>query len=540
MSLKFTVLLLVLDIIACISAKNDYGKIVLANVFFRHGDRTPLETYPNDPYNAVDTYWPEGLGQLTEVAAVRQRLVSPQQIHRVLSVFCRWVGSRNTPLVNISAADTPGVVCLPQVGREQQYALGQYLRCRYTGLCLFAAGGWVGSSNTPLVNISAEDTPGVVCFLQGVVCLLQVGREQQYALGQHLRRIYSDLLPEVYSYKDLYVKSEDDDRCVMSAECSLFALYPPLYNTSSGKNIVFQPIPIHTVPASQDPVSAEHLMWDNHPFKSYARDPYRTNSIIKVLEISVSLVGWMWPTGSEFANPRLKCSCDLFLSLSRTLTGQVSTEMQSHVRYIEQILCMIGQMGGVISQDLHNLTLPNWTAKYYPEPLQVINQFYWYLGVAGTKELQKVAIGSFLNEMVGNMVAKKNGTLSPDRKMFLYPGHDYTISDTFLALDIYDGVRVPCASFASIELRLKDNSHYVLITYSNSTTQDPYIMKLPNCDELCPFDTFLKIVQPMLVTDFNSECAKAPGSQEDWAIPIQNLPEEWKICFASSTNTTPN
>ncbi|CAG2056316.1 unnamed protein product, partial [Timema podura] len=35
-------------------------------VFFRHGDRTPLETYPNDPYNAVDIYWPEGLGQLTE------------------------------------------------------------------------------------------------------------------------------------------------------------------------------------------------------------------------------------------------------------------------------------------------------------------------------------------------------------------------------------------------------------------------------------------------------------------------------------------
>nr|CAD7437444.1 unnamed protein product [Timema bartmani] len=501
---------------------------VFSTQFFRHGDRTPLETYPNDPYNAVDIYWPEGLGQLT----------------------------------------------------EQQYAIGQYLLSRYTR--------WVGSSNTSLVNISAACIPGVVC-------LLQVGREQQYVLGQHLRSRYSDLLPEVYSYKDLYVKSEDSDRCVMSAECNLFALYPPLYNTSSGnniifqpipihtvpasqdpvsaehllwdntssgknivfqpipihtvptsqdpvsaehllwdntssgKNIVFQPIPIHTVPTSQDPVSAEHLLWDNHPFKSYTRDPYRWMRRLNIY--NAWAICDMYLKGYELIKQSAVYKC----------IDNVTQNVRDAVKeYAGSTKFNAGIYDILLIEDLHNLTLPNWTAKYYPEPLQAINQFYWYLGVAGTKELQKVAIGSFLNEMVVNMVAKKNGTLSPDRKMFLYPGHDYTISDTFLALDIYDGVRAPYASFASIELRLKNNSHYVLITYSNSTTQEPYIMKLPNCDELCPFDTFLKIVQPMLVTDFSSECAKTPGSQEDWAIPIQNLPEEWKGCFASSTKTTPN
>nr|CAD7452092.1 unnamed protein product [Timema tahoe] len=419
--------------------------------FFRHGDRTPLETYPNDPYNAVDIYWPEGLGQLTEV------------------------NKKHTSLVNISAADIPSVVCL-----------------------------------------------------------LQVGREQQYVLGQHLRSRYSDLLPEVYSYKDLYVKSEDSDRCVMSAECNLFALYPPLYNTSSGNNIIFQPIPIHTVPASQDPVSTEHLLWDNTSSGK--------NIVFQPIPIH---------TVSDSQDPIYNAwaICDMYLKgyelIKQSAVYKCIDNVTQNVRdavkeYAGSTKFNAGIYDILLIEDLHNLTLPNWTAKYYPEPLQAINQFYWYLGVAGTKELQKVAIGSFLNEMVVNMVAKKNGTLSPDRKMFLYPGHDYTISDTFLALDIYDGVRAPYASFASIELRLKNNSHYVLITYSNSTTQEPYIMKLPNCDELCPFDTFLKIVQPMLVTDFSSECAKTPGSQEDWAIPIQNLPEEWKGCFASSTKTTPN
>lgn len=33
---------------------------------FRHGDRTPTECYPRDPYNNL-SYWPEGWGQLTNV-----------------------------------------------------------------------------------------------------------------------------------------------------------------------------------------------------------------------------------------------------------------------------------------------------------------------------------------------------------------------------------------------------------------------------------------------------------------------------------------
>jgi len=33
---------------------------------FRHGDRTPVDPYPTDPYRNL-TFWPEGYGQLTDV-----------------------------------------------------------------------------------------------------------------------------------------------------------------------------------------------------------------------------------------------------------------------------------------------------------------------------------------------------------------------------------------------------------------------------------------------------------------------------------------
>ncbi|XP_033336659.1 prostatic acid phosphatase [Megalopta genalis] len=42
----------------------DAGTIVFANILYRHGDRTPIRPYPNDPYNN-ESLWPVPYGQLT-------------------------------------------------------------------------------------------------------------------------------------------------------------------------------------------------------------------------------------------------------------------------------------------------------------------------------------------------------------------------------------------------------------------------------------------------------------------------------------------
>ena len=43
---------------------HDISTLKLLQIVHRHGDRSPMEFKPNDPYKS-DHYWPQGIGQLT-------------------------------------------------------------------------------------------------------------------------------------------------------------------------------------------------------------------------------------------------------------------------------------------------------------------------------------------------------------------------------------------------------------------------------------------------------------------------------------------
>lgn len=65
------IFLLVLSVLAhVVSAENwigETGNLIFASVIYRNGDRTPLTTYPTDPY-ANPAFWDEDWGQLTNVS----------------------------------------------------------------------------------------------------------------------------------------------------------------------------------------------------------------------------------------------------------------------------------------------------------------------------------------------------------------------------------------------------------------------------------------------------------------------------------------
>lgn len=83
--------------------------------------------------------------------------------------------------------------------------------------------------------------------------LTNTGKRQLFQLGQWLRQRYNeDFLPKRYSENNIYVRSTDVDRTIVSAMCNLAGLYPPTGDQVWNNKIPWQPIPVHTVPASDD------------------------------------------------------------------------------------------------------------------------------------------------------------------------------------------------------------------------------------------------------------------------------------------------
>ena len=51
--------------------------------------------------------------------------------------------------------------------------------------------------------------------------IISQGKERHFELGQFFRQRYSGFLPEQYNVDDIYVRSTDVDRTLMSAESNL-------------------------------------------------------------------------------------------------------------------------------------------------------------------------------------------------------------------------------------------------------------------------------------------------------------------------------
>lgn len=72
-------------------------------------------------------------------------------------------------------------------------------------------------------------------------------------MGQFLRRRYDKIIGTTYSPKNVYVRSTDVDRTLMTAQCVSAGLFPPSKEEIWNETLhIWQPIPIHTIPIDED------------------------------------------------------------------------------------------------------------------------------------------------------------------------------------------------------------------------------------------------------------------------------------------------
>lgn len=127
---------------------------------------------------------------------------------------------------------------------------------------------------------------------EGLGQLTALGMHQEYELGKKCRQDYvskEKLLPSSYQKGTLYVRSTDIDRTLMSATCFLTGLYPPGSGPTIGHSLFSlaalphccQPIPIHTVPATQDPLLIPDINKELHQYVFSTPEWRRKISILK-------------------------------------------------------------------------------------------------------------------------------------------------------------------------------------------------------------------------------------------------------------------
>ncbi|KAK0072482.1 hypothetical protein PV326_014426, partial [Microctonus aethiopoides] len=98
-------------------------------------------------------------------------------------------------------------------------------------------------ANDPYLNYPWEDGWG---------SLTKKGMLELYNLGTWLRREYNSLIGRKFKSSEVQIKSSYADRCIMSAQTLLAGLFPPSEEDLFIDNILWRPVPVHSIPRDLD------------------------------------------------------------------------------------------------------------------------------------------------------------------------------------------------------------------------------------------------------------------------------------------------
>ncbi|RZF41879.1 hypothetical protein LSTR_LSTR005341 [Laodelphax striatellus] len=309
---------------------------------------------------------------------------------------------------------------------------------------------------------------------EGFGQLTNEGKRQEYELGLWLRERYKGLLNTVYNRTEVYIQSTDVDRTLMSASSVLAGLYPPFGNEIWNNRIHWQPIPIHTIPELMDEVLAMKKPCPKYKeeFAKVISSPPVTDELSKYSDIMPYLTHF---------------------------TGE-------HVKSFRELQALYSTM---FIEDLNNYKLPNWTKEAFPTPLRSASAFSFSLDTF-TEKLTRLKTGPLLKAVIEhfNMYPQMKDKKYEDknsRKVWLLSAHDETVANVLNTLKVFDLHNPPFTACVLIELREKDNGHFVTVSYRNSSA-DATLLTIPGCATLCPFNQFVNIFKPLIPSDWKSEC----------------------------------
>ncbi|XP_054827345.1 lysosomal acid phosphatase [Eublepharis macularius] len=310
---------------------------------------------------------------------------------------------------------------------------------------------------------------------QGFGQLSQEGMRQHWDLGQALRRRYDGFLNASYKRQEIFIRSTDFDRTLMSAEANLAGLYPPEGQQVFNPNISWQPIPIHTVPGSVEQL----LKFPLTPCPRYEQLQNETRYT------------------PEYRNKTVQNM--QFLKMVAQETGIQDVSLESVWSVYDTLFC----------EKAHQLPLPPWVTRNVMDQLRELKDFsfQFLFGIYRRVEKARLQGGVLLSQIRKNLTLAANTSAHEHLKMLVYSAHDTTLVALQMALDVYNGKQAPYASCHMFELYQEDDGNFsVEMYFRNESGHEPYPLQLPSCGQRCPLLKFLQLTDPVIAQDWKQEC----------------------------------
>lgn len=303
----------------------------------------------------------------------------------------------------------------------------------------------------------------------GLGSLTNAGKLQLYELGKKYRAYYANFIPEEYYEKDVYIKSSDKSRCMMSAYTFLAGLFPPTERQLWHPEILWQPIPVHSLPRQLDnivaatkPCKAWKAMYDGL-LENVNSDP-------KFTEVFDYL--------SKYTNQSVRSVLDVDFLYSTLQTQQEA-----------------------------GLKLPEWTKNVFPHKMKV--PFMLSLALLSyNSTLQKFHTGPLLSE-IRQYIKESVSHTSVDRSLYIYSGHDVNIVSLWRAFGFEELLEPEYGASLTIELHeeVEQDSFFIRLFYRNNTKVEvPMELKLPFCNDPCTYERFVEHLDTLIPNDWELEC----------------------------------
>ncbi|XP_068157178.1 venom acid phosphatase Acph-1 isoform X2 [Drosophila tropicalis] len=264
----------------------------------------------------------------------------------------------------------------------------------------------------------------------------------------------------------------------MSAQSVLAGFMPPLENNNV-LPIPWQPVAVNTLARNDDILLAQKkpcLKYDNILQKLYKFPP----------------------TDLQKLNEENK---ELFKLLTKNTGKNISNVLDVELLY-----------GTLKTEEEASLVLPDWTENIYPEEIRPLAERSYVL-FTETNLMKRIKGGAFLTEILNKMQNKRKRNLNPDRKIFLYAGHDVTLVNVMNSLGILDQTaKLPeyasalvfelhhSKSFSNADFEVK------LVYYYNSEDKFPKELTIPNCDAPCSLTQFEESIKSLLLDKYDETC----------------------------------